>query len=298
MSDVKTAEHRTAADNLRWLAGHLDEPAFDMPGCAHWLKHAADLLDATPGATLSGEASELSGEASRPRELLPSNQHVGDSISKLLADMATAAHAARTNQRDGVAAFVNQWIERLKALTVETPADGSARAMRFTLAAVLAAAGGRVVVRPEHLRELGSSDEIEKDLTATGDTVYTLRREVKTSPRYGIPEVLAFLRERTEWLRKEDKHFAADECDYIRQCIEDTSSRLSPGLAEQIADAQRRIAAWPPDVRAAMGLPDTRTREPSVLFRAAGWLAAPDGESRESTTLLIQALVAHIKNGE
>ena len=32
-----------------------------------------------------------------------------------------------------------------------------------------------------------------------------------------------------------------------------------------------------------------------VSFRAAGWLAAPDGESRASTTALIEGLVSEIE---
>jgi hypothetical protein len=37
------------------------------------------------------------------------------------------------------------------------------------------------------------------------------------------------------------------------------------------------------------------SRPPELLARAAGWLAAPDGETKASTTALVQSLVAEIK---
>lgn len=262
MTHPVSAEHRTVADNLRWLAGHLDEPAFDMPGCAHWLKHAADLLDATPGATLSGEASELSGEASRPRELLPSKQYL--KLPLRFVEPVTDSDWPRIVDAEGFPVANLFWPAH--------PADETEQAEQATyaLGRAMAAAGGALETATDPGKipcpHPGCTSPMwtrhHYHASGEGWKPKCIRdSEVKTSPRYGIPEVLAFLRERTEWLRKEDKHFAADECDYIRQCIEDTSSRLSPGLAEQIADAQRRIAAWPPDVRAAMGLPDTRGAE-------------------------------------
>lgn len=48
--------------------------------------------------------------------------HANDSVQRLIADMRVAAQAARTNANEGVAAFVDQWIERLQCLSVETTA--------------------------------------------------------------------------------------------------------------------------------------------------------------------------------
>src|SRR6185436_19434689 len=51
------------------------------------------------------------------------------------------------------------------------------------------------------------------------------------------------------------------------------------------------------DLLAEPGAPASTAVETSaehVCFRAAGWLAAPEGETRESTTSLIQNLVARI----
>lgn len=81
--------------------------------------------------------------------------------------------------------------------------------------------------------------KVIKDLE--GDLqVARLQRDAKRtseppSAPYGIPEVLAYLKERAEWLRREWRNggnFAhlsprEDECRYIAKCIEDTHQRLS-----------------------------------------------------------------------
>jgi hypothetical protein len=65
-----------------------------------------------------------------------------------------------------------------------------------------------------------------------------IRRLQSSQPppaEYGVPHVLAYLKERAEWLRREWQnggnysylHLKEEECLYIAKCIEDTHKRLT-----------------------------------------------------------------------
>lgn len=61
-------------------------------------------------------------------------------------------------------------------------------------------------------------------------------------PEYGIPHVLAHLKERAEWLRREWQnggnfeylHLKEEECLYIAKCIEDTHKRLCSTATKEV----------------------------------------------------------------
>ena len=75
----------------------------------------------------------------------------------------------------------------------------------------------------------------------------------------------------------------------------DHAAILRSGVDWVASESGARRSITVGDLRLLLEAVDAREAPPSyVLFRAAGWLAAPDGESRESTVSLIKDLVARI----